>query len=809
MRFRGPLIGLTPGIRAGGSSAPDGAPSAYDVNLWVKENTRNGLVLPNSLTPGTNDIAIKLPYLYKPSGTEYYYIADNGALDIGVQNITLAGWIHTADKAADYALLGKIIVGGVNGRYGIAQAITTGVLYCITQSSGGTYVCGGTVDGTTGWHFCLMEIDQTAGKIRMFVDNVQSGADVAITGTFNAVANAHEFHIGTGNNSSGTSKAQTAKSSHSDSYLFTRLLTAEEKTTLYNRGSVAGAKAHWTLMNTNGGTEYDVSGNGYHMTGVNVTSAKYLYGDHGSRHGLDVGFSHYTNGYKDIYLGLKADGTAILPTGIDPGFKLTAEGTHTGDSLNYNLANAKLTIPGWDRSNATIYNEAARRAYTYYDSGNVTDWHPTELNNLLIQSWKNTGYKGTDFVKLSDWSYKSRKKLGDLFSFSTDKTGIDYSNIIENYCSDYVFEGIYENDYIYWKPEITSDTAILTVEGSKILKWQDAATDLLLLSTDNGVTFPYSINLPKNGVIPRFAHIFDNGNILIGFEKTVFLSTDNLATINEITIKDIGGGDFVATTNSHYFFMYRPDVVVGGTEMFVWGTYSTAVATAHVNVNIFYTADNGANIKVCYKAGTTNPPNLGARHIHSINYRSSDNSFWVCTGDNEGAYTAESNILRGVYTAGTDSWAWSKLYGAADADCTYKLVSVEFLDANNIIAGDDNTTTTVRNGLWTCPVADLADSGNFVSVFKTVLGGGMGTYYEDSELLAALVNDINSNVLITSKTAVAGLVGNKLYGLPVSVVALLADKKRTDGWRLVHIGIDGIPEGYGVASYACTWVKIK
>lgn len=785
--------------------------SSQDRNLHVAESTRNGLVLPDSLNPGTNDVTIKLPYLNKPAGNEYYYVADNGALDIGTQDITLAGWVYTADKAAEYNLIGKLIAGGVNGRYGIAQAITTGYLYGMIQSSGGTYYCGGTVDGTTGWHFVLMEIDQTAKKIRMFVDDVQSGADVDFTGTFNALGAAYEFHIGTGNNSSGTSKSGTAKSSHSDTYLYTKLLTPTEKTTLYGRGSVSGAKAHWPLFNTEGSREYDVSGNGYHLTGVNITSAEYLYGDHGSRHGLDVGFTHYQNGYGNIYIGLKADGTEITATGIDPGYKKTFEGSHSGDANNYNLANAKLLIPGdsWDRSDTTIFNEAARRVYTYYDAANPNEWHPTELNNLLMQSWCNDNYKGLNFVKVSDYSYKSRKTLKELFSFSTNKSGSAYSKIVSAYCRDYAFAGIYENDYIFWKPENHGANSILAVEGEKIIRWENAATDKLSLSVDSGAAYPYSINSPKNGLVPTFAHIFQNGNILVGFEQNIYLSTDNLASLNEITVKALGGSDYVPTNNSYFYFVNRPNIIVDGVEMFIFGTYDTAAETAHVNIDIFYTIDNGVNIKSCYKAGTTNPPNLGARHIHSINYREADGSFWVCTGDNEGAYTGESNILRGVYDWDLDSWSWEKLYGDLDAGCTYKLISMEFLDDSNILAGDDNTLSSIRNGLWTCPVADLDDSANFVSVFKTVLGGGMITYLEGADLLAALADAINTDVLITSKTGTTGLVGHKLYGLPADIIALVPNKKRADGWRLVICGMNGVALGDGLSSPNVVWIKQK
>ena len=54
-------------------------------SVWF--TSRDKLTLVDSL--GGAAAAIQTPYLYKPVGNEYAYVADNGALDIGVSSFTL------------------------------------------------------------------------------------------------------------------------------------------------------------------------------------------------------------------------------------------------------------------------------------------------------------------------------------------------------------------------------------------------------------------------------------------------------------------------------------------------------------------------------------------------------------------------------------------------------------------------------------------------------------------------------------------------------------------------------------------------
>jgi len=214
-------------------------------------------------------------------------------------------------------------------------------------------------------------------------------------------------------------------------------------------------------------------------------------------------------------------------------------------------------------------------------------------------------------------------------------------------------------------------------------------------------------------------------------------------------------------------------------------------------------------IEILVKLTTLDDQEIRISQIMGNKYNKYDDSYWVTTGDNEAPYVGETNIIRGTYDRVLDTWTWAKLHGDLDAGCTYKLISVDFLDDSNVICGDDNTVTTVRNGLWTCPIAGLNNTANFVSVFKTILGGGMGTFIDGLNFIGALVDSLNTNVLISSKSGVAGLRGTKVYGLPTNIVSLIPVNKRSDGWFMIIIGMSGVAEGDGLSTPNIMWLKIK
>jgi hypothetical protein len=767
-------------------------------NFWYKEGTRNGLSLPDSL--GGDPATINLPYFHKPSANEYYSISDNGALDIGATDFTLFAKFRSITRPSsisDYCV-GKLISTPKIGRFGF-YVTTAGYCSFNVQSSGTNVSISDNIDNTGNWVFLIGKVNQSTKKVSFFLNGVQIGSDTSFSGTIDALSNIYKFYIGAGQTVDPYLRG-CSKTDHADTGLLNRLTTPTEDANMLLGIFPSDCKAYWPLLSIEQ-TAIDASGNGYHLTGTNIVkSTNTGWSADGSKHGLTKGFTIYSNGYNDVYVPLEVGGDEIIPI-LDAGYKKTKEGIHAGNTTDYNLANAMIDIPGdsWDRSDVLIYSDFARLATTQYIAATPNYWHPSELNNILIQSWKLTGYKGTDYVKVSDHSYKDRKILKEIFSFASDKTGSNYSKAIK-YCNDYVFTDTYENDYIYWKYE---SNAIITARGNSQVKWENAATDKLYLSLDNGATYPYSINSPQNGQVPRFAHIFANGNIYVAFTTKIYLSTDNLTTINEVIVKDVNGDIFVGTSES--FFSVEKDkyVSINGVELLAFGSYQEDVGSETVNVNVFYTIDSGVTLKSFYLADTTSP-DLPARHIHAVIHNPSDDSFWFLTGDNNAPATNECNIIKSVYDWDLDSWTCTKLYGSGTL---YKLGMIGFF-GDNIVATDDDTSSGTYWGIWKCAIDELSDKSNVEVVYKISKESSL-MFCHDPVIISSAGNESNTCILQVSSTGVDGIIGHKLFGLPDDTYNFyLPQDKNANGWYLSHVLNSTLARKY-VLSSGVLWVKIK
>lgn len=801
-----PGLGKRHSISVGGSAGrwtPSQKLDGETPNQWVVD--RIGL---NMIATIGENISILPAYLNKPAGTEYAYISDNGTLDIGSSDFTLFGWVRTFDKTSLCFLLGKAVTGAAKaGRYGFYSNATTGYIGFQIQSTNTNLSLESTIDASDGWHFVLGEIAQSIGKIRLFIDNIQIGDDSNYTGTFPSLDNVYKLVIGGANTITTGKVSYIAKSAHADSGIFNRLLTSVEKTTLFNKKYVDGPKAYWPLM---GGGHYmtDVSGNGYHLTGVTLNSiTNTKFGAEGSCYGLDKGFSLYQNGWDEVYVGNKFDGTEIIPAGIPAGYAKTVEGNHPGNFNKHNLANSVLAMTGssWDRSNLTIFSEEARRQDTFYDATNSATkkyWHVSELTNLKIQSWANENYKGLNFVKVSDHSYKNRKTLDALFSYDTNKIGDYYAKAIIKYCKDYVFAGVFENDNIFWKYEANS---ILVTNGLKRLKWENATTDKFYLSVDGGLTYPYSINSPQNNYTPIFADITDNGNIAIGFYNKLYISTNNLISLTETSVKDINNDVYIATDYAFHSYFSPTKIEKNGIKMHIWGCYRTTHASDDDDMNIWYTTDEYITVKSCYKAGITDPPNLKARHIHSIIF--DGDYFYVTTGDNNALAINECNIIKGTYDWELDTFTWEKWYGDVAGERPYKWSCFDFYDSSILAISDDSNNKTL--GLFSCAVTDIGDPSKFNSKFRTEIEAG-AFIFDYPNIVAYLAHPtLDRNNIVISNAGVNGFVGNKLYGVPASITTIftLCDKNE-EGYYLLHFvkSSDFIYDKY---KNGVLWVKIK
>ncbi len=224
----------------------------------------------------------------------------------------------------------------------------------------------------------------------------------------------------------------------------------------------------------------------------------------------------------------------------------------------------------------------------------------------------------------------------------------------------------------------------------------------IFLSEDNAKTWAHSAEFPEADAI-TFSVILKNGNVLFATSTRLFLSTDNLKTHREIIAKRADGSDYLPHTPLNpalpgwYFHSLDGEhcFEVVGREMLVWGNYCNVVGGA-VPVNIFYSTDGGATVKLAYsfgqnpkfqqKGAAPDAPMLGdatnpiiARHVHNVTYSPTENAFYACTGDIDRGHGNECHWLRGTYDAKADAWNW-KVIISVNSDSRFKCGGINFVD---------------------------------------------------------------------------------------------------------------------------------
>ena len=235
-------------------------------------------------------------------------------------------------------------------------------------------------------------------------------------------------------------------------------------------------------------------------------------------------------------------------------------------------------------------------------------------------------------------------------------------------------------DHFWYRPQ-PAGPFIDSQRDSKAFGFADGK---VFLSEDNGRTWPHSLAFPDARHIV-FSCILKNGNVLFSALAKLYLSTDNLKTYKQITVKDTDGSDYIPHTPKNpdrpgwYFHTISGEYTweVNGVEMLVWGNYCNVIGGA-TPVNIYYSTDSGQTVKLAYSfgqnpynrdngsggGGTTGTP-LGnadnaviCRHVHCVAYNPAEDAFYACTGDHDRGGKRECHWLRGTYDAKKDTWQW-------------------------------------------------------------------------------------------------------------------------------------------------------
>jgi hypothetical protein len=333
---------------------------------------------------------------------------------------------------------------------------------------------------------------------------------------------------------------------------------------------------------------------------------------------------------------------------------------------------------------------------------------------------------------------------------------------------------------------------ICSIRGNKQLAF-DESTNTMKLSLDNGLTYPYTLNL--TGVCDQIkrSKIYANGNIMWANDQNCYYSTDNLATYHTSTVLGIDGLTFVPSTYDNFKqLIHDEEILINAVQIDVWGCYSIETDTQYANMNVWYTIDSGITIKSCFKYGVT----LGGqkfRHVHSVNYCPIDGSFWMRVGDAQDLASGATQFLnnfwnRGFYNWGTDSWTWeNRVTGGSN----YPPAGVGFVTVNgNVFWGTECTTGS--GGVWKAAYSDFMSSTwgaydlpvpNQIQKFSDVDQGIVGLYK-------------NSNVIIATDYQVKCLHISVDYGETWTKYTLIGGPALMSGLGAYHCCIGPDQNGY-------------
>jgi hypothetical protein len=315
----------------------------------------------------------------------------------------------------------------------------------------------------------------------------------------------------------------------------------------------------------------------------------------------------------------------------------------------------------------------------------------------------------------------------------------------------------FSTDHFWYRPQ-PEGPYIDSQRANKAFGFTDGT---LFLSEDNGSTWPYSIGFPDARNI-TYSCILKNGNILFGAGSKLYLSTDNLTSYRQITVKDIDGSDYIPHAPQNpdlpgWYFHTLSGVNswdVNGVEMLVWGNYCNVLGGA-APVNIYYSIDGGHTVKIAYSfgqnpynhdngsngGGTTGTP-LGnpdnpviCRHVHTVAYNSAEDAFYACTGDHDKEEGHECHWLKGIYDAKNDAWSWTILV-SVNSNSRYKSGGINFIDGQLYWISDSNGPEPYDRGVFRCAPADITNPEAHTLLFNPGVESG-AMIIQDNVILAS------------------------------------------------------------------------
>jgi len=672
-----PKIGIKIGVRKSGAFSWSRWWARHllqtNLNFWVKEGTRNGLTLPDSISG--NDATIL------PAYTDTFAVGPT--VDLGTT------YNPTASCFTVYARLAWDSSSSWGAIFNSASTTYVGPLFMVRQTTGilSTYV-GAYKDSSFAlvqgiWADVMFRYTTgVAGKIEIAKDG--SAFETVYTGNLQTDLITGDGHLVLLNNTA-----------HVRAY---RGGISEIKFWSSSKGwddYIDEADKHWLFTGQQFIPDISLSPLNGIMTCVGVWTIKYS--TNGSQQSLDHGYSLWQKTDSiDIHIPHKSDGTAYSITAgveIPAGYTLTKD--VDGNLLNHNLADSEIQFIGseWDRSDATQLRDAARATvWPYYydatDANTKKRWHISELNHSVMFEWYNQGYSGLAFFKVKNNSIDDRLYLSDLFSYSINQTLANLDKIVQ-----YISAHGYYVEYYF------SDTHILATYGHKILTFD--GTDTLALSLDDGATYPYTLTIVGLDSYIGKGYIYDNGNISFYTMTKAYYSEDNLATYHEATVLDIDGNLFAPTDINSFFQLNSCQrIYINSINTDIWGCYTTGGANANV-----WLSQGGQVVKSIYKKP------LWGSHFHAVMFNTVDQTLWLHTGDG----VTGCNWIQGVLDAENLTFAFTIIKQGGNSDYS-KGIGFVFKDGY-YYWGSDCTGDDAKKGIWRVLAANVTNEGSYEKVY--------------------------------------------------------------------------------------------
>lgn len=357
-------------------------------DFWYKEDTRSSLTLPNAITPGTNDASILLPLV------DASFIDSSHGLKLDTGTAPLANTV--------FVLKGRSTITG-NHNIGIEDDPNTTYFIFGVNSSKWRILWGNKSKSSannadTDLHVFIMynaklwvrpiTTELTDSSILNIINTITPDIDAA-TESPNWVGTVNTIWLGSMNYATPF----LGSFAHSESYIGT--ITGGE-VTWQKKFIFNNEKYAYDLLDANGSVAWA------NRVGATPTMPVKLYSQYGSDYCLNNGHTllrlNSTEKYSSVpYL---ISGTSNHTVANLTGYETVGDFDGNESGLNYTDCLIRHSDDFFDRSNDTIWkDEAISTVNTYYDSGNVKDWHLCEHNFNKIQGWLNSGYEGRCFFK--------------------------------------------------------------------------------------------------------------------------------------------------------------------------------------------------------------------------------------------------------------------------------------------------------------------------------------------------------------------------------------------------------------------------